>query len=183
MHRPNTCPKCKVVPLVQPSGRATRTLRCPSCRGTWLPSNEARIEAVAGLMEADDTLRPGAAADSKTGLCPLGHGILIRARVDVDDPFYLDRCAECGGIWFDAGEWNRLAVSHLLEHLDDLWDPARRFKIQQERADAAFRGKLEQQLGEEAFRHLEALARALKEKPSQLQLAALAHLRESLEVS
>jgi Zn-finger nucleic acid-binding protein len=59
--------------------------------------------------------------DAKAGLCPEGHGILIRARVEVDQPFYLDRCFKCGGVWFDSGEWQRLATHHLLGVLPEIW--------------------------------------------------------------
>jgi Zn-finger nucleic acid-binding protein len=133
-------------------------------------------------MEADDTLRPGAPEDARTGLCPFGHGILIRAKVDLEDPFYLDRCPECAGIWFDAGEWSTLAQSHLLANLEDLWDPALRWKMQKERAEEVFVEKLTGDIGRPAFEHLAQLAEELRDKPQKVKLAALAHLRERMGI-
>jgi Zn-finger nucleic acid-binding protein len=64
--------------------------------------------------------------DKKGGVCPFGHGLLAWARVELDDGvevFYLERCSTCSGVFFDDGEWDRLAHSRMLAHLDDLWDP------------------------------------------------------------
>ncbi|MFL5359808.1 MAG: zf-TFIIB domain-containing protein, partial [Myxococcales bacterium] len=46
-----------------------------------------------------------AKADARSGVCPLCRGVLVRARVEGDHPFHLDRCPICAGIWFDSGEW------------------------------------------------------------------------------
>lgn len=174
------CPKCRTAELFQPSPRASRLLRCPSCRGHWLPSDEARLEAVYDLMESDDTIRPGLATDGKTGLCPDGHGILIRAKVDLDEPFFLERCPECAGIWFDKGEWNKLARGHLLTNLGDLWNPARRWRVQQERTEVAYEEKMKFELGDETYAHILQLAALLADRTEQQKLAALAFLRDKL---
>ncbi len=59
----------------------------------------------------------GTTHDDKTGLCPEGHGIMVRAKIDVEDPFYLEKCTHCGGIWFDSGEWQQIAQHQLIESL------------------------------------------------------------------
>lgn len=177
---PPHCPKCRTTTLVSPSARASRLLRCPSCRGHWLPTDEARVEAVYDLMESDDTIRPGLPTDEKTGLCPSGHGILIRAKVDLDEPFFLERCADCGGIWFDKGEWNKLARSHLLTNLSELWNPARRWRVHKEKAEAAYFELLRLELGDAVFDGIETLAQQLRDEPEQKRLAALAFLRERI---
>lgn len=173
---PAACPKCRDVELTHPEGRASRLLRCARCRGTWVPKDEARLEAVGALLESDSTIRPGETGDGRTGLCPEGHGILIRARVEADPGFYLERCPICHGIWFDKGEWGALAQAHLLEHLDELWDPAFRHKARGvEEAEAVAR--LERELGPKLFESLEVLGNALRELSPRQQNEALAHLR------
>lgn len=171
------CPKCKTTELTAPSGRASRLLRCDDCHGTWFPKDEARLEAVAGLLSADSTIRPGGDQDSRTGLCPDGHGILIRALVDAADPFHLERCSVCHGIWFDKGEWNRLAQSHLLEHLDRLWDPAMRFRAQ---GSEDPRQDLVRLIGTPAVEMIETLATALRNHDEETTSAALAYLEHEL---
>lgn len=175
------CPKCRTTTLVAPDPRASRLLRCPDCKGTWLPKDEARLEAVASLLATDSTIRPGEAGDSRTGLCPNGHGILIRARVELADPFFLERCPECHGIWFDKGEWNVLAAGHLLSDLEHLWDPSWRAKMKLRRAEPGYVDGLEQALGRPLYASIEVLATALKGLPHPLRQEALAHLEALLE--
>jgi Zn-finger nucleic acid-binding protein len=174
------CPKCKTSELVTPPGHQTQALRCPTCRGTWLPRDEARLEVAGALLENDATLHPHLEADARTGLCPLGHGILIRARVELDDPFHVERCAECHGLWFDKGEWSKLAASRLLHNLDDLWDPAWRHRMRLERQHEAHRLTMEAELSPPVLELLETLANALKERSPRVQSLALAYLREQI---
>ena len=179
------CPKCRDVELEAPEGRASRLARCPSCDGTWFPKDEARLGAVGELLSADSTIRPGGDQDRRTGLCPEGHGILIRALVEVEDPFYLERCAECHGIWFDKGEWNRLAQSHLLAHLERLWDPAWRFRLKRsagadEEPDGGRRTRLVKALGAPAVEMIETLANALADHEQSVSSEAIAYLEERL---
>ncbi len=174
------CPKCRDVELSNPGGRALRLLRCTECRGTWMPKDEARLEAVGSLLSADSTIGPTDSSDGRTGLCPEGHGILIRTRVVAEPGFFLERCAVCHGIWFDKGEWNALAQSHLLEHLDELWDPAFRHRVRAASGDADARTQLEVDLGLKVFQGLEVLATSLKDLSPRQRNAALAYLRESV---
>jgi Zn-finger nucleic acid-binding protein len=90
-----------------------------------------------------------------------------RARVELDAPFYLERCVHCGGVWFDAGEWQRLATSHLLSSLLEFWTPAWRWRSQQEKARKAARERLSTRLGPELFEKLQALAAALNTHPAR----------------
>lgn len=173
------CPKCRDIELSNPGGRALRLLRCSRCRGTWMPKDEARLEAVGSLLSADSTIGPTDTSDGRTGLCPEGHGILIRARVDADPEFFLERCAVCHGIWFDKGEWNALAQSHLLEHLDELWDPAFRYRVRTA-GDVQARSQLEVELGPKVFEGLEILATSLRDLSPRQRNEALAYLRESV---
>lgn len=171
-----TCPKCRDVELVHPEGRASRLLRCPTCRGTWFPKDEARLEAAGALMGNDSTLRPGG-GDGRTGLCPHGHGILIRARVDAEPAFFLERCPVCHGIWFDKGEWNALAQSHLLDRLDDLWNPAFRFQQRSVLEPTELRAQLGEQISEPLMAQVDVLGTALRERSPREQNAILAYLR------
>lgn len=180
-----TCPKCKETELSVghvPEGLSDEheVLCCDDCHGTWLSKAMAEhmVEAKDELMLEDDAPAPAGDADRRTGLCPHRHGIMLRARVHLSEPFYLERCPHCGGIWFDAGEWNRLAGSYLLEHLDDFWNPAwqkrmRRWQDQQEYED-----RLREELGEEVFALLGQLAAALQRHPGRER--ALAYLRQEI---
>ena len=173
------CPKCRDIELAR-APKGIRALRCPHCKGTWLPRDEAKLEVVGALLDGESTIRAEFDPDQRTGLCPMGHGILIRAKVELEDPFHLERCVECHGIWFDPGEWHILASSHLLEHLDQLWDPAWRHALRRERAAAEEREALAVDLGRPTFELLGTLANALRERSPRLKSAALAWLAEEL---
>jgi Zn-finger nucleic acid-binding protein len=163
------CPKCRLDSL----RRITTSLRrgtghgswtCRRCGGVWLYLED--LPGIAGQLPETPVTDPGdEEQDARGGLCPGGHGILIRARVELDQPFYLDRCFECGGIWFDSGEWQRLATHHLLDALPELWTEAwqdqQRARMERESylswARAAF--------GDELYARLVAIAADLQDHP------------------
>ncbi len=89
------------------------------------------MEQILPMMElelfddrADAPPKADAEVDAVTGLCPEGHGLMTRARVVTDDTFFLDRCIGCGGIWFDRGEWEKVASAHLVEEIAAFWTKA-----------------------------------------------------------
>jgi Zn-finger nucleic acid-binding protein len=116
--------------------------------------------------------------DHRTGPCPEGHGLLRRARASNEDPYFLERCARCGGVWLDPGEWSRLADAGLLADVTTLWSPAWREHLSDEQNRASLEADLRQKLGNETFELLESLADSLSEQ--RLGALALAYLRERL---
>src|SRR5215472_17369626 len=96
--RPNRCPKCRTTNLDEHDGGATAS--CPTCGGMWVRMQDVpRVLAEAAgeepVVEADPKL------DAQAGMCPAGHGILTRARIEGEKAFTLERCPTCFGIWFD----------------------------------------------------------------------------------
>lgn len=183
------CPKCRTATLAAlPTPRAQKRsaeaaavppARCSTCHGVWMPHGALGMEG--GVPEALEAAAPAgawSAADAKVGFCPGGHGLLIRARVETERPFYLDRCGTCGGVFFDEGEWAALAASEWLQHLDDLWDPVFRRRMREERSRSQHIEALQQALGREAAQQVIDLAAALKDHP--MQSLAVAFLLEEL---
>jgi len=123
------CPKCKsptLVPLSAPRRCAPGgdpfipPCRCSRCRGVWLPHEAVEAHQMPGSMDLGSQVP--ADTDARSRHLSALRGVLVRARVDGDHPFHLDRCPICSGIWFDAGEWAAIAASEWLTHVDDLWD-------------------------------------------------------------
>jgi len=179
------CPKCKLSTLAPAQGAFAkselpeRALECSQCRGLWVPHsiidfwrNQPSVEIEAGEMPS---IPPD---DRRTGLCPFGHGILIRARVEADRPFHVERCSACRGVWLDKGEWQRLAVGHFLEHLDDLWDPDWRKRQRNEQAHLEMDASLQSRLGPELYEQLERAILPLARHPASAQV--LAWIKEHL---
>lgn len=179
---PNACPKCRTELLVPvheadvPSGAR----RCARCHGHFL-SHDA-VEGLGQVVELrlNDAPWPAAAsADRQTGLCPDGHGIMRRAKVELHDRlFHLERCSACLGVFFDAGELSTLAAMHLLGRIDSFWDTAeqraaRQATVKKHRDDA-----LVDALGNETFDELKRLVAKLSTNPKRSM--AIAYLAERL---
>jgi len=176
------CPKCRDVPLKRPSS-GTSVARCYHCHGAWIAVEEvADLVRDGSIMDPASMLPRKADGDGLGGLCPEGHGILTRARVEADDGhFHLERCAECRGIWFDAGEWHRLASAHLVSNLDDLWDPSWQRARRLQREDERTKKRLAETLGARLLADLESVAERLAKHPHAAE--ALAYLSARLRGS
>ena len=126
------CPRCARRPL-EPCSYQGHTLDlCPRCRGLWCePSQWGRDQlgpfpgfarvgqpGQPGLRPAEGADAPKPAADihpvgPSTLACPNCRSPLTKLQVsgpqdDGPEPFEIDQCGQCGGVWFDNGEWERL---------------------------------------------------------------------------
>ena len=171
------CPKCEAGALVQ--FEATAVLRCSKCSGFWVRPEALDAPNVVELLKQRDLqLAHPLEQDHRTGLCPDGHGLMRRARATNEDPYFLERCSRCGGVWFDPGEWSRLAEAGLLTDVTTLWSPAWRERLSDEQNRASLEADLRHKLGNETFELLENLADSLSQQ--KLGALALAYLRERL---
>ncbi|MCB1037776.1 MAG: zf-TFIIB domain-containing protein, partial [Acidobacteria bacterium] len=85
-------------------------------------------------------------------------------------------CAECEGIWFDAGEWQRIASHHLLESLPEIWTEEYRRRQREEAAEGEVLHWAQERFGDELFSELLSLAARLERHPHRSEV--LAFLRE-----
>ena len=172
------CPKCDAGKLM--TVEQSIVLCCAKCSGFWVPPLAFNEAGIIELLQARD-VRPQQPLeqDHRTGPCPEGHGLLRRARVTNEDPYFLERCARCGGVWFDAGEWSRTAAEGLLANLSEVWSPAWRKQLSDAQSHAALEVDLRAKLGAELFDLLHAVAGRLETHPQRT--VALAFLSERLK--
>ena len=123
------CPICKSVELIEhalPEGPASH--RCAQCGGQWVESKRywawletpGRNESPAVSSDANYTV-----VDSiKAKICPECGHLLSRAKVGHGANFHIDRCAHCGGIWFDALEWESLRALGLHDDVHFIFSKA-----------------------------------------------------------
>jgi hypothetical protein len=164
------CPKCTDSALRSVSaapdlgGAAAAPRRCALCGGLWVSRSAVPALHESGVLEAlDEEQRPDAEADKRNGLCPEGHGIMARARVSWEEPYFVERCKACDGIWLDAGEWSRLSSDLLLDELDELWLPSWRRRLQNEHTRKQLETDLEAKLGPKLFSRARELGLELAE--------------------
>jgi Zn-finger nucleic acid-binding protein len=171
------CPKCDAAELTPVEQSVV--LCCGKCSGFWVPPAAFAEPGMIELLKARD-VRPERPLeqDHRTGPCPEGHGLLRRARAANEDPYFLERCARCGGVWLDPGEWSRLAEAGLLSDVTTLWSPAWREHLSDEQNRISLEADLRQKLGNQTFELLESLVSSLSEQ--KLGALALAYLRERL---
>ncbi len=170
------CPRCQSNTLrVVPDRRQSPVEVCGSCGGIWVPggdvSNIGKTEVMYSMVA-----RKAETKDQSAGVCPRGHGLLERARAELDPPVMLDRCCACHGIWFDRGEWEILSRSHLIDQIDNLWSASFRQSQRRERVRGQYLRRIEERIGSELFVSLAEVAEQLKDHPHRSE--ALAYLRE-----
>lgn len=130
--------------------------RCPRSGGVWLPGKAYRrwresldtpIPDAEGKPGSDDT-----GEDSPAGKrCPEDGYFLIRHRVGHGLGFHVDRCAACGGVWLDAGEWQALAARHLHDDLHLVFTSAWQAEVRRQDRQAAMDTRMIGWLGEDDY--------------------------------
>ena len=164
------CPKCDDARLQ----RTNAAFTCPSCHGVWLRKDDDVAPPIANDTEAGETSNEAKSAtsnaDSRTGPCPEGHGIMLRARAGEPLDFSIERCPHCRGIWLDEGEWERI-VRHELD-LHSLFDPKMRAKRRAEAVQSRVDDALRDELGDAEFARLRACVETLREHPAKAQALA-----------
>lgn len=148
---------------------------CPDCEGYWIPaeayeawqaSQHGAAPEPATLVQSLDMDFVPAALDRKAALCPECRHYLARARVGLKQPFYLERCPNCGGIWCDRGEWQVLEQLGLHADIEQLfsseWQARVRELEQQEQERRATIDKLGPELANRVFE----LAEYLRNHPN-----------------
>lgn len=181
------CPKCQKTGLRlvglesgrraqdEPPGIAT----CAYCAGYWAQRGDTEVAVEDPAERFESVPEHDPAADLKAGLCPFGHGILIRARVPLEPGFFLDRCMKCGGIWFDRGEFERLAIASFFEELPLLWNLSYQRETRKREREEREEKWLADNLGEELLASVRAVGKALRGHP--FRNTAIALIREESE--
>ncbi|WP_373540550.1 zf-TFIIB domain-containing protein [Chamaesiphon sp.] len=108
------CPKCRSELVNGILSDLLLTKHCRECAGDWIsghnyqvwrsqrphtPSNPAVLAQNYHLPYNPSPL------DAKTAPCPDCARMMARGKISLKQPFYLEHCLTCGGIWCDRGEW------------------------------------------------------------------------------
>lgn len=186
------CPKDKATLDDSVVAEELMAKRCPQCTGIWITAGQYRnwqeqrgpesARPERATIEVPDIQFEPSPLDAKGALCPdCGH-YLSRARVGTTRPFYIERCANCGGIWCDGGEWDVLEESNLSVVVpflfSETWQARRR---EREHAEHE-RHELQERLGPELAERVSLFASELRAHPhGDYVLAYLMRVIKQLE--
>lgn len=165
------CPKCKDIILAPKSPGSPPS--CLKCKGIWLQLDKGEEVLKHHEILSHDSFDEKNHHDSKTGLCPEGHGIMVRAKVPAEKPYYLERCMTCGGIWFDRGELKTLIENDLPDYLAEFWTTPWRRKQQRKLGTKTYLQINEELLGTDIYQQTLALAHKVKDHPEKSRVLDL----------
>jgi Zn-finger nucleic acid-binding protein len=171
------CPKDKKVTLVDQVLAGDLAVQCcPDCKGTWIPAEEYKSwqsrqevkevtaeDVMPKILEVKFSQPP---LDTKAALCPDCNRYLSRAKVNLKNPFYVERCMACGGVWCDYGEWDVLQKLGLHVCIEKLFSSYWQERVKELEYAERERQATVQKLGEELAARVFELAELLEAHPN-----------------
>lgn len=171
------CPVCKIDAL----GAITLleglpANQCSNCSGVWVPSNAfltwkraqgQDIAEVKGNINIDPTFEV-----DELKLCPSSGHIMTRYKIFPDTEFYLDRCRNCNGIWFDKQEWEVLVNRNLHDNLNDFFTRPWQDKLQAAETKKNLGNLYLQKFGETDYQEIQKVRHWLEDHPKRAMLLA-----------
>lgn len=169
------CPKDRRVDLVHSKlAGGVPAMHCPTCEGSWIPVEEYKAwqsrnpepasDLLPETLDLDFVLAP---FDARAALCPECNCYLARAKVGLlRNPFYVERCPNCGGIWCDRGEWDMLAKLGLTTTIEKIFTNEWQSRIREMSQGEQERRATIDKLGEELAYRVFELAELLENHPN-----------------
>jgi Zn-finger nucleic acid-binding protein len=127
------CPKCKSELVNGVISDMLLTKHCRECAGEWIsghnyqvwrserPAAPANRDVLAQNYHLPYTPSP---LDAKAAPCPECGPMMARGKIALKQPFYLEHCLSCGGIWCDRGEWEVLERLQLNTNISQIFSSA-----------------------------------------------------------
>jgi Zn-finger nucleic acid-binding protein len=171
------CPVCKgykLGPIKLLEGLPAT--QCPNCNGVFIPSNAYMawrktlanpIPEKEGMIEIDPTWDV-----REIKLCPNCGHIMARYKIFPDTDFFLDRCRNCNGIWFDTHEWDVLVDRNLHDNLNEFFTRPWQDNLHAAETHNHLDGIYLEKLGEEDYAHIKEIREWLRSHPLQGMLLA-----------
>jgi Zn-finger nucleic acid-binding protein len=173
------CPVCKATALVaEELEPGLAGLKCRQCGGRWIEGTRYLAWVAAqGQQLAEKPPEEGVelpvAESGKAKLCPECGRFLTRAKVGHALGFHLERCANCGGIWTDANEWEVLKSRNLHDNLHFIFSGAWQADVMRQERERAHEQLLRKKLGEADFAEVKRVRAWLDAHPRRAELYAV----------
>jgi Zn-finger nucleic acid-binding protein len=178
------CPVCKAKTLEAaelPTGGETglTALRCRGCGGHWVAGDiyllwvDRRGATAPETLPAADTPTPSVADVPKAKLCPQCGRLLARGRVGRGLNFSLNRCATCGGFWFDAGMWDALLARGLHDDAHHVFSPVWQAEALRQERQQQHERLMIAKLGDADFQEIRRIRKWIETHPHRSELYAV----------
>lgn len=122
------CPKCES-PMETVNVNNVEVDRCSCCNGLWFDAAESemlRTKKAAAKIDIGDEAQGEHTNPIDRYNCARCSGPMVRM-VDARQPhIWYEKCASCGGSFFDAGEFRDLAQISLADFFKSIITPERR---------------------------------------------------------
>lgn len=152
------CPVCVVYKLKNTGLEAALSAhQCESCAGIFISgesyqnwqTNQSKPQKFEGAKVSLNPLR----SSEKSGLkfCPDCKHVAIKYKVSHDIDFCLDRCGNCGGIWFDGNEWQLIKERGLHNQLNLVLSQDWQCKVRAREQEVALDNMWIERLGREDY--------------------------------
>jgi Zn-finger nucleic acid-binding protein len=150
--------------------------RCADCGGQFI-----RGEHYYGWLDHPDRAAKAGQVAEVTGevidtpqakICPECGKLMRRYRVGHGVTFVIDRCGACGGVWFDANEWETLKRHGLHDRVHFVFSDAWRAQLLREEAGRVARSRVEAKVGSDDYAELERIADWIERHPHRDTIVA-----------
>lgn len=172
------CPVCKKYSLaVNEIETGLSSPQCPQCKGRWIASfqywkwkeTSGRSLSKSNLdSEGDLPVKDNMAAK----LCPECGYFLRRFPVGKDILFGLDRCGNCGGMWFDANEWDVLKQRGLHKDVHKIFSEIWQNQVRSDEHKVAMEAFYKEKFGDIGYQKAQETKNWIETHPHKSELQA-----------
>ncbi len=143
------CPKCKSELVNGLLSDLLLTKHCRECEGDWIPGHNYqtwRSERPVTPPNRDVLIQnyhlpyTPSPYDAKAAPCPQCGMMMARGKIALKQPFYLEHCLSCGGVWCDRGEWEVLEQLDLHTNISQIFSNTWQAQVR-----ASYKNELERQ--------------------------------------
>jgi Zn-finger nucleic acid-binding protein len=150
---------------------------CSKCGGVWISASQyEQWLQVHGenLPEKPPEQGVNLESEEKPGakFCPECKYILMKYKVGHGVSFSLNRCAHCGGIWFDKNEWQIMKSRNLHDDVHLVFSQAWQSAVRLEEHKSAMEHILAEQLGDADLQEIRRIRNWLQSHPKSAELYA-----------
>jgi Zn-finger nucleic acid-binding protein len=149
--------------------------RCRKCEGVWISAREYLRwlkQQPLSLPERTANDTPPTWDVPHIKLCPNCGHFLLRYRVLPHTSFYLDRCGQCNGLWFDKDEWETLVARNLHDKINQFFTQPWQARIRAEEARAMLDSLYLNRFGLDDYSKAKDMRNWLKNHPQRSMLLA-----------